>query len=175
MGTIGRIWNSVKDLGQRTDHPGTIERLCDFGPGGIVCKPPNIWADDRIFFAWQRSHMANERTFLSWSRTSISLLAFGFVIQRFELFMDQIAHLGGYTIALPSQQGMIYLSFFCFGMAGLSALVAGWRFLAVRRHLNWGMASFSFVPDVLVVSSVMVIIIVTLALTFPRLLGISGS
>ena len=149
---------------------GTVERIRDYWPRKVVCKPPNIWADDRIFFAWQRSHMANERTFLAWSRTSISLLAFGFVIEKFELFMRQIAHLSGYNIDVPSHQGMIYLSLFCFGMAGISAIVAGWRFLAVRRHLNWGMASYSFLPDVLVVASVMGIIAVTLALTYPRLL-----
>jgi len=153
---------------------GAIERIWEHKPENVVCKPPNIWADDRIFFAWQRSHMANERTFLAWSRTSISLLAFGFVIEKFELFMHQIAQLGGYAISVPSHQGMIYLSFFCFGLAGMSALVSGWRFLAVRRHLNWGVPSFSFLPDALVVASVIAIIIVTLALTFPRLLEISG-
>lgn len=98
------------------------------------------------------SHMANERTFLAWSRTSISLLAFGFVIQRFDLFTHQIAQLSGYSISLSTHQGMIYLSFFCFGMAGISAVASGWRFLAVRRHLNWGMASYSFVPDALLVA-----------------------
>ena len=60
----------------------SIEKISEREPDKIVCKPPNIWADDRIFFAWQRSHMANERTFLAWCRTSISLLAFGFVMQR---------------------------------------------------------------------------------------------
>ncbi|MFA6222926.1 MAG: DUF202 domain-containing protein [Desulfomonilaceae bacterium] len=175
MGIIGRIWNrKTSGVGPGGGWMGTAKRIWGQGPAEMVCKPPNIWADDRIFFAWQRSHMANERTFLSWSRTSISLLAFGFVIEKFELFMHQIAHLGGSTMSIPSQQGMIYLSFFCFGMAGLSSIVAGWRFLAVRRHLNWGMASYSFIPDVLVVASVMVIIVVTLALTFPRLIGIIG-
>jgi putative membrane protein len=174
MGTIERIWNCMTGFSLRVGGTGAVERICEDGPDGVVCKPPNIWADDRIFFAWQRSHMANERTFLAWSRTSIALLAFGFVIQRFDLFMHQMAQLGGDAISLPTHQGMIYLSFFCFGMAGISAVVSGWRFLAVRRHLNWGMASYSFVPDALVVASVLGIIMVTLALTFPRLLGIGG-
>ena len=30
-----------------------------------------------------RVHMANERTFLSWIRTSIGIMAFGFVIEKF--------------------------------------------------------------------------------------------
>ena len=57
---------------------------------GVQSKPPAVMDDDRIFMAWQRTHMANERTFLSWSRTSISLLAFGFVIEKFEIFLRHL-------------------------------------------------------------------------------------
>jgi putative membrane protein len=32
-------------------------------------------------------HAANERTFLAWVRTAIAIMAFGFVIERFDLFM----------------------------------------------------------------------------------------
>jgi putative membrane protein len=33
-------------------------------------------------------HAANERTFLAWVRTSIAITAFGFLIERFDLFLD---------------------------------------------------------------------------------------
>ena len=32
-------------------------------------------------------HAANERTFLAWVRTAIAMMAFGFVIERFDLFL----------------------------------------------------------------------------------------
>jgi len=32
-------------------------------------------------------HAANERTYLAWLRTSLALVAFGFVLERFELFL----------------------------------------------------------------------------------------
>ena len=35
-------------------------------------------------------HMANERTFLAWIRTSLGIIAFGFVIERFGLFIRQM-------------------------------------------------------------------------------------
>lgn len=38
-----------------------------------------------------RDHMANERTFLSWVRTSIAIMAFGFVVEKFSIFLKQIA------------------------------------------------------------------------------------
>lgn len=34
-------------------------------------------------------HLANERTFLAWIRTSIGLMALGFVIEKFSYFMDE--------------------------------------------------------------------------------------
>ena len=42
-----------------------------------------------------RDHMANERTFLAWIRTSIGIMAFGFVVEKFALFIKQIALLLG--------------------------------------------------------------------------------
>jgi len=33
-------------------------------------------------------HAANERTFLAWVRTAIAVMAFGFVIERFDLFLQ---------------------------------------------------------------------------------------
>jgi putative membrane protein len=36
-------------------------------------------------------HAANERTFLTWVRTGIAVIAFGFVIEKFNLFMTTIA------------------------------------------------------------------------------------
>ena len=32
-------------------------------------------------------HAANERTYLAWVRTSIAIMAFGFLIERFEIFI----------------------------------------------------------------------------------------
>jgi putative membrane protein len=44
--------------------------------------------DPRVFFA-------AERTLLAWTRTSLTLMAFGFVIERFGLFLHMIMALEG--------------------------------------------------------------------------------
>jgi len=36
-------------------------------------------------------HAANERTFLAWLRTGIAIIAFGFLIEKFNLFVDTMA------------------------------------------------------------------------------------
>ena len=42
------------------------------------------------------SHAANERTFLAWVRTGIAIMALGFVIEKFDLFVHTI------SITLPA-------------------------------------------------------------------------
>jgi putative membrane protein len=39
-------------------------------------------------------HAANERTFLAWVRTGIAVIAFGFVIEKFNLFVLTMASVG---------------------------------------------------------------------------------
>jgi inner membrane protein YidH len=40
-------------------------------------------------------HAANERTFLAWVRTGIAVIAFGFVIEKFNLFLLTLARTTG--------------------------------------------------------------------------------
>ena len=53
-----------------------------------------------------RDHLANERTYLAWIRTSIGVMGFGFVVVKFSLFAREIskaldvktsAHATGYS------------------------------------------------------------------------------
>jgi putative membrane protein len=36
-------------------------------------------------------HAANERTFLAWVRTAIAVMAFGFLVEKFDLFLEVAA------------------------------------------------------------------------------------
>ena len=33
-------------------------------------------------------HAANERTYLAWVRTAIAVMAFGFLVEKFDLFLE---------------------------------------------------------------------------------------
>jgi putative membrane protein len=57
----------------------------------------------------RRVHLANERTFLSWIRTSIGIMAFGFVVEKFALFVRQLSIFLGKEISLTPHHG--YSSF----------------------------------------------------------------
>ena len=52
-----------------------------------------------------REHLANERTLLAWIRTSIGIMAFGFVVVKFSLFIKQISLLLGKNADIPTQHG----------------------------------------------------------------------
>ena len=53
-------------------------------------------------------YLANERTFLAWVRTSIGIMAFGFVVVKFSLFVKQISIMLMHSqapTAIPVHQG----------------------------------------------------------------------
>jgi len=44
-----------------------------------------------------RDHLANERTFLAWVRTSVAIVVFGFAIGRFAVAMKQLTEFQGHA------------------------------------------------------------------------------
>jgi putative membrane protein len=135
----------------------------------LEAKPPDVMADDRILLAWHRSHMANERTFLSWSRTSLGLLGFGFVMERFDIFIRHLMRLEGIKVHQQPSDPIVLLSVMAFVLAGTLILASGLRFLAIRRHINRGEAVFSILPEFLVAASVVVIIGMAVILSLPSI------
>lgn len=76
-----------------------------------------------------RDYLAEERTFLAWIRTGLGVMAFGFVVARFGLFLEQIRIAQG-GFAAGSHQRSLW-----FGTALIAAGVAV-NLLSVRRHLR---------------------------------------
>jgi putative membrane protein len=80
-------------------------------------------------------HAANERTFLAWVRTAIAIMAFGFVVEKFDLFLSLAAR------EMASRQPAVHLTSAggqTFGnIAGLALIVIGCATLVlaiVRFH-----------------------------------------
>ncbi len=83
----------------------------------------------------RRVHMANERTFLAWVRTSISVMAFGFVVERFSLFVRQMAAYMGKT-APPHPSYSAVIGIILVGIGVLMGLLAFIRFRIVERQID---------------------------------------
>lgn len=59
-------------------------------------------------------HAANERTYLAWVRTALAFMAFGLVVERFDLFIQSIPHLaeatrGSATAGVNRAAGMVLI------------------------------------------------------------------
>lgn len=54
---------------------------------------------------YAREHLANERTLLAWIRTCIGVMAFGFVVVKFSLFVRQMSLLLGQPVPDPGSGG----------------------------------------------------------------------
>ncbi|MHB8579085.1 MAG: YidH family protein [Ignavibacteriaceae bacterium] len=81
-------------------------------------------------------HMANERTFLAWIRTSIGIMAFGFVVEKFSLFIKQISYFLGKsglpeTHVPPPLHG--YSSVFGIFLVGLGALMGVFAYIKYKN------------------------------------------
>ncbi len=76
-----------------------------------------------------RDHLANERTFLAWVRTSIGVMAFGFVVVKFSLFVRQLSILLHKDLALP-QSG--YSSAIGIGIVAFGVLIGALSFIRFR-------------------------------------------
>ena len=88
----------------------------------------------------RRVHMANERTFLAWIRTSIGVMAFGFVVEKFALFIKQVSLiLGNANIeraSSPSPGYSTIVGIFLVGLGTLMGLFAFVRYKKVERQID---------------------------------------
>ncbi|MFZ2448232.1 MAG: DUF202 domain-containing protein [Syntrophobacteraceae bacterium] len=141
----------VFDTTEEKARPGECEIFCDL-------------TDKRTFFAWQRNHMANERTFLSWCRTGIALIAFGFVIERFDILIREMNIFASRPDIVRHLHGTRFIGVTTFALGAAIVVLAGWRFFYIRKHINQGETEFSILPDMFLMSSVLVTIGATFVL-----------
>jgi len=102
-------------------------------------------------------HLANERTFLAWLRTAIGIMAFGFVVVKFSIFMKQIAVVVGKQLE-TSQKGfssVLGIALVCVGL--LTALFSYLRFRRTEMQLDNHTYKSSSVLITILVSSIVLV------------------
>ena len=76
-------------------------------------------------------HLANERTFLAWIRTAIAIMAFGFVVVKFSLFIKQLTILfSDRPIVVPAKG---YSGLIGIGLVVLGAIISVLSYLQYKR------------------------------------------
>jgi putative membrane protein len=109
--------------------------------------------------------MANERTFLAWIRTSIAVMAFGFVVERFGLFVRQFTALVGKALGgageLKQSGGehgfSAILGVLLVGLGAVMGILAFIRYKKVERQIDEDAYRPSVILDLLLAISLLVI------------------
>jgi putative membrane protein len=82
-------------------------------------------------------HAANERTFLAWVRTAIAMMAFGFVIERFDLFLRYVAPPASQHEIAPHGGAFANAAGLAFIVLGIAIIaIAGRRFVQTAKEID---------------------------------------
>jgi putative membrane protein len=85
-----------------------------------------------------RDHAANERTMLAWIRTGIALMAFGFAIARFALFLREIAETGQVRLRGTPSVGSAWFGVVLVVLGLVTNAAATVRYAQLRRAIAEG-------------------------------------
>jgi len=84
-------------------------------------------------FAWVRTRLALERTIMSWLRTAVALIGFGFAIVQYFTHLQQIP--GARPAYLPTAPEYLGLSLISCGI--LALVISVWQYWWTLRYM-WG-------------------------------------
>ncbi|MBI5057426.1 MAG: DUF202 domain-containing protein [Nitrospirae bacterium] len=105
----------------------------------------------------RRVHMANERTFLAWIRTSIGIMAFGFVVEKFAIFVKQMSFILGKEVASPPRGYSSIFGIILVGLGALMGVLAFIRYKKVEKQIDEDSYQPSLILDVLLTLSILAI------------------
>lgn len=116
-----------------------------------------------------RIYMAAERTFLAWIRTGIALMAFGFVVARFAVFLREIA-LPGAAGGGAGSELSLYVGLGLIALGVVVCVVSAVRHSRYVRAIDEGRFRVAF-GSVFAVSVVLLLALVgvTMALVLAKL------
>ncbi len=80
-----------------------------------------------------RVALAAERTLLAWIRTGLALMGFGFVVERFGLFLQMAAH---QSLSASPRSFSLGVGVLLLLLGAAAALVSARQFLQVLRNLD---------------------------------------
>ena len=83
-------------------------------------------------------HLANERTFLAWTRTSVGIMAFGFVVVKFSLFVKQLSLILDKKDLVQSKGYSSVAGIILVTVGAITSILSYLRYKSTERQLNQG-------------------------------------
>lgn len=113
-------------------------------------------------------HLANERTFLAWIRTSIAIMGFGFVVVKFSLFVKQLSFVITDKKLMPGSGFSSTIGITLVGIGGAMAILAYWRYRHIEKQLLRKAYYPSFFLSLLLTVSIILISVLLLWYLLPQ-------
>jgi len=84
-----------------------------------------------------RDHAANERTYLAWVRTGITVMVLGFIVEKFEIFIASLQGLMADKVQVVVQErGPELVSLALVGFGVLVIVIGAMRYFQVKSQLD---------------------------------------
>jgi putative membrane protein len=115
-------------------------------------------------------HLANERTFLAWIRTSVAIMGFGFVVVKFSLFIKQISLvLADKQVVLPGKGYSSQIGTLLVGLGVFIALFSYLRYRITEKQLINRAYKPSLVPSLFTTIALVIIGVLLVIYLIPGL------
>ena len=88
-------------------------------------------------------HLSNERTFLSWIRTGIGIMVFGFVLVKFSLVVNQLPANFFQDSVIPKNGFTIFIGIALVITGALMIFLSYWKYRQTNRELIQGKYMYS--------------------------------
>ncbi len=110
--------------------------------------------DDQIL---AREHLANERTFLAWVRTGIAIMAFGFIVVKSSMFVEERVAAGAEETVIPGELLTAVVGIILVFAGSLISTVSYFRYRQTKKQLRQGIYHHSSAILLIVTLSVLLV------------------
>lgn len=108
-------------------------------------------------------HLANERTFLAWIRTSIGIMAFGFVVVKFSLFVKQLTLLLGKQQVIQQKGYSAIMGIVLVTVGAVTSILAYIRYKKTEKQINENIYQSSFLLISILIAFIFLISVLLIA------------
>lgn len=115
-------------------------------------------------------HLANERTYLAWMRTSIGIMAFGFVVVKFSLFVKRISILLGHPVTVPNRGYSAIVGIVLVLIGTITTIFSYIRYRQSEKQIREGI----YVHSTLLITIITIFILIASILLIAYLINSTG-
>ncbi len=81
-------------------------------------------------------HLANERTFLAWIRTSVGLMGFGFVVVKFSIFVKRFSIVVERQVPIDSHGYSFVMGISLVAFGALIGILSFYRYRKIEKQIS---------------------------------------